>query len=165
MTPCATTENCRDTQYQYLCIFMSVPASCSDSDSFLLPKAGKNPSTWILSHVWVMIMWIACLLAKDFVLCQQWSPKKPSSIWKHDKMALPQNFIPLWQILFWDMSQGVSADCCLSEAEWCHHQHSLDENQVAVARFINSSAAVQLMNRCDVGTEMMTRLWSNLESL
>lgn len=44
MTPCATTENCRETKHQYLCILMSVPASCSDSHSFPLPKAGKNPS-------------------------------------------------------------------------------------------------------------------------
>lgn len=72
------------------------------------------------------------------------------SIWKHDKMALPQNSIPLWQMLLWDMSRGVSADCCLSEAEWCHYQHGLDENQAAVAHFINSSAAVQLRNRCDL---------------
>lgn len=65
-------------------------------------------------------------------------------------MALPQNFFLLWQMLVWDLSQGVSSDCRLSEARWCHHQHGLDKNQVAVVHFINSSAAVQFRNRCDL---------------
>lgn len=64
-------------------------------------------------------------------------------------MALPQNFFLLWQMLVWNLSQAVSTDCCLSEAQWCHHQHGLDKNQVAVVHFINSSAVVQFRNRCD----------------
>lgn len=79
-------------------------------------------------------------------------------------MALPQNFIPLWQMLVWDMSRGVSADCSVSEAQWCHHQHSLAKNQVAAVHFINSSAAVQFKNRCDLAMQAWQRWHSTVES-
>lgn len=79
-------------------------------------------------------------------------------------MALPQNFFPLWQMLVWDMSRGVSADCCLSEAQWCHHQHGLDKNQVAVVHFINSSAVVQFRNRCDLVMQAWQQWHSTIES-
>lgn len=146
MTPCATIENCRDNKHQYLCIYMTVPASCSVSDSFPLPKPGKNPSIWILSHVWVTKMWIVCLLAKGFCPLPAMKPKETLVHMETWQNGISSKLHPL----VWDMSRGVSADCCLSEAEWCHHQHSLDENQVAVVHFINSSAAVQLRNRCDL---------------
>lgn len=149
MTPCATIENCRDNKHQYLCIFMSAPASCSDSNSFPLPKAGKNPSIWILSCIWVTTMWIACLLAKGFCPLPA---EKPKEILIH--METWQNGIPSKLHPFVaDTTLGyVTRGVCwlLSFRSWEVLPPAQSAWKLAVAHFINSSTAVQLRNRYDL---------------
>lgn len=74
--------------------------------------------------------------------------------------GIPSKLLPLGADVSLDMPQRLSADCWLSEAQRCHHQHGLDRNQVAAVHVVNSSAAAQLRNRCG----LMMRAWQRWRS-
>lgn len=167
MTPCATMENYRDNKHQYLCISVSVPASCSDSNSFPLPKPGKNPSIWILSCVWVMIVWIACLLAKGFCPLPTVKPKETLVHMETWQNGTPSKLLPFVA----DISLGyVTRGVC-----WLLSFRSRVVPPPAQSgrkssgcgsfyKFLCCSAAQEQMWCCDAGMGMMTQLWSSLES-
>lgn len=167
MTPCATMENYRDNKHQYLCISVSVPASCSDSNSFPLPKPGKNPSIWILSCVWVMIVWIACLLAKGFCPLPTVKPKETLVHMETRQNGTPSKLLPFVA----DISLGyVTRGVC-----WLLSFRSRVVPPPAQSgrkssgcgsfyKFLCCSAAQEQMWCCDAGMGMMTQLWSSLES-
>lgn len=167
MTPCATIENCRDNKHQYLCIFMSVPASCSYSNSFPLPKAGKNPSIWILSCVWVTIIWIACLLAKGFCPLPAMKPKEIVVHMETWQNGTPSKLHPFAA----DITLGyVTRGVCwlLSFRSWVVLPPAQSGWKSSGCgpfyKFLCCSAAQEQMWSCDAGMGMMTQLWSSLEN-
>lgn len=149
MTPWATIENHRDNKSRYLRVAMSAPASCPDSDSSPTTRAGKNPVFEFCITFWDTMICITC--------CPLPAVKPKETLIRMDRWqnGIPSKPLPLGADVSLDVPQRASADCWLSEAQRCHHQHGLDRNQVAAVHIINSSAAAQLGNRCGP----VTRAW------